>query len=191
MNPYTKIKIKLFLFDFIFNLIIFLAIGVIAYFKNKILETIFFYICWLGLRYVFPKIFHYRQSKTPMGNLLGCMFWSIVIFDIAIENVLPLSISLFSSVIISFGINYILYIIQEYIDFKTKSERTIMELTKDELLGYMENSLLSAEEKDAIQYYVIDKMKGERFYNAMGYSKRQSLRIYKSVVSKINNLIRQ
>ena len=53
----------------------------------------------------------------------------------------------------------------------------------------MDNSTLSLEEKDAIQYKVIEKLKGEMFYNAMGYSKRQSIRIYKSAVDKINKLI--
>ena len=55
----------------------------------------------------------------------------------------------------------------------------------------MENSTLSLEEKDAIQYKVIDKLKGEYFYKAMGYSKRQSIRIYRSAINKLNNLIQQ
>jgi hypothetical protein len=70
-------------------------------------------------------------------------------------------------------------------------ERTLFDLPKDELLSFMANSTLSPEEKDAIQYKIIDKLKGDEFYCAMGYSKRQSLRIYKSAVTKLNNLIRQ
>jgi hypothetical protein len=74
---------------------------------------------------------------------------------------------------------------------KCGKERTLFELPKDELLSFMHNSTLSLEEKDAIQYKVIDKLKGDEFYRAMGYSKRQSLRIYKSAVTKLNNLICQ
>ena len=112
-------------------------------------------------------------------------------FNISIPNTIPFSISLFGCVITSFVIGFVSFKIQDYLDIKCVKEKTLFDLTKDELLSLMANSTLSTEEKDAIQYKVIDKLKGEYFYRAMGYSKRQSLRIYKSAVIKINNLIRQ
>lgn len=102
--------------------------------------------------------------------------------------VIPANITMIGSVIIALGICIGLYEIEYAL---RERHLKVFEFPKDKLLELMENSTLSDEEKDAIQYKVIDKMKGDRFYRAMGYSKRQSIRIYKSAIEKLNNLISQ
>lgn len=157
----------------------------IGYFSNRLLEAVVLLCIFAFIRTAFYKTFHFINNDGL------CFGFSCIMFNIAIPNTIPFSISLFGCVITSFVIGYVSFKIQDYLDLKYVRERTLFDLPKEELISFMENSTLSDEEKDAIQYKVIDKLKGEHFYRAMGYSKRQSLRIYKSAVIKINNLIRQ
>lgn len=158
---------------------------ILGYFTHRLLECVFLLVIFYPIRVAFYKTFHFKNNDWC------CFAFSCALFSVTIPNTIPFSISLLGCVISSFFIGYVSFIIQDYLDFKATKEKTITNLSKDELLLLMENSLLSLEEKDAIQYKVIDKMKGEEFYRAMGYSKRQSIRIYKSAIEKINNLIQQ
>jgi hypothetical protein len=133
---------------------------------------------------IFDKQYH-------CGTTALCLSLTLIVAFFGILYTLPLSISLLSTIPICWFISWIGYIAQDRLDLKLKKERTLFDLPKDELLSFMDNSTLSLEEKDAIQYKVIEKLKGEYFYRAMGYSKRQSIRIYKSAVDKLNNLICQ
>ena len=157
----------------------------VGYFSYRLLEAVVLLCIFAFIRTAFYKTFHF------INNDWLCFGFSCIMFSIAIPNTIPFSISLFGCVITSFVIGFVSFKIQDYLDLKCVRERTLFELPKDELLSFMANSTLSDEEKDAIQYKVIEKLKGEQFYRAMGYSKRQSLRIYKSAVTKLNNLIRQ
>lgn len=118
MSPLTKVKLKLFIFNLLFDLTMFLIIGFCAYFNHKIKETVLFYIAWINLRYVFPKVFHFKQSRKPILNVLGCLVCSALIFIFTIPHIAPLHISLFSSITISAFINFLLYKIQCYLDYK-------------------------------------------------------------------------
>lgn len=172
-----------YLYKYSLYAVIYLGIIIAALLNNKIIESILLFICFICLRYCFPKTFHH---KSPYW----CVFYSILIFWIAIPNTLPITISIFSSVLIGTLMTYILYLIQDYFDFKIKSEKDIINITLTELNDLLKNSLLKQEEKFAIKYYLIDGLKGQQFYNKMGYSKRQCLRIYKSAINKLNNLIK-
>ena len=156
---------------------------IVGYFSNRLLEAVVLLCIFSCIRTAFYKTFHF------INNDWLCFGFSCIMFTISIPNTIPFSISLFDCVITSFVIGYVSFKIQDYLDMKCVKERTLFDLPKNELLSLMNNSTLSLEEKDAIQYKVIDKLKGEYFYRAMGYSKRQSLRIYKSAVTKLNNLI--
>lgn len=173
-----------YIFKYSLYSIIYLGIIAAGILNHRYIETVFIFISYISLRYCFPKTFH---SKI----VYRCVFWSIVSYWIGIPHTLPIGVSIFSSVIVGFAITYVLYIIQDYVDFKEKKELTLFDLPKDRLQEYIDNSTLKDEERLALKFYVIDHYKGEQFYNAMGYSKRQCLRIYKSAVNKINNLIRQ
>ena len=175
---------RIFLQQLWIHLLVVSSVALCCWIFNKWIEGITFCIAHLAIRRVFDKQFHLNTTALCMSLTLAIIWFSI-------PYTLPISVSLLSSIPIAFMICLLGFILQDYVDFKTKAERTIFDLPKDELLAYMDNSTLSDEEKDAIQYHVIDKMKGEVFYRAMGYSKRQSIRIYKSAVNKLNNLIRQ
>ena len=163
--------------------IIYVGIALAGIVNHKYIETIFVFAAIVSLRYCFPKTYHDK-------NVYMCVFWSIVMYWICIPHTLPISMSLFSSVIVGYATTHILYILQDYCDFKEKAELSLFDLPQDRLLEYINNSTLKDEEKLALTFRIVRHYKGEQFYNAMGYSKRQCLRIYKSAVNKLNNLIR-
>lgn len=138
MKPITKIKLKLFLMDLAFNLVAFSLIGVFAFINEKLLEAALFYIAWVGLRYIVPKVFHYKFSKKPIMNILGCLFWSVAIYYIVILGICPVTTSIFISVLLSAGINFALYKVQDYVDLKSfhaeHSKFKIETATEDQII---------------------------------------------------------
>lgn len=147
------------------------------------IEALILIISFNVIRPTTPITFHFR-------NVNICVKVSCVMFLVSISqiSVIPRNVTLCASILMALFICLVLYQIEYYF---AKKKYAIFDISKDTLLAIMENSTLSLEEKDAIQYRVIDKMKGDRFYRAMGYSKRQSIRIYQSAVAKLNNLINQ
>lgn len=190
MSAYTKIKIKLFLMDFIFNAIIFSAIFLIAYIQDKIFLSILFYICWIELRYAVPKIFHYKFSNKPIINLLGCMFWSIFVFFVAINNLLPLGVSLFSSVLISIAINFILYKIQDYIDIKHEIGNqtiNIYSMCEEDLRNYAKSKHISEQMIDTLILRVIHNYKWVEIQQERNFTK-DGIRYHKEQLNKKLNV---
>ena len=179
----TQLKIERFFTEILWQmLIVFAFIFICAWIFDKYIEAVLFCISHTVIRMIFEKQYH-------CGKTYLCLFLTLTIAFFGIMYTFPLALSLLSAIPICWFISWIGYVAQDRLDLKVKKERTLFQLPKDELLSLMNNSTLSLEEKDAIQYKVIDKLKGEYFYDAMGYSKRQSLRIYKSAVTKLNNLI--
>ena len=114
-------------------------------------------------------------------------------FLVLIPINLPISISIFSGIFFGGLIGWVLYKLQDYTDLKLKEfkKKTIFDLTKEELYELMGNSTLTDQEKDAVEYRVIYHYKGQKWYQSVGYSKRNCQYLYKSAVTKLNNLIKQ
>lgn len=200
MKAYTKIKIKLFLFDFTFNLIVFSLIGIFAYLNDKIIETILFYVAWLFVRYAFPKIFHFKQSKTAILNILGCLFWSVLIFYVVIRHLFPVSISIFMSVIISVGVNYILYKIQDYIDLKlyfARNSKFSIETATKEQIEKCCNLLHYKKDKTTLAIlFFVEKLSNEQVWNYMLKNKQNveldTVRQYRyRILKDLNKFIKE
>lgn len=173
-----------YLFKYSLYSIIYLGIAVAGVLNQKYIETAFLFIAFISLRYCFPKTFH---SKS----VYRCVFWSIVIFWVAIPQTLPIAVSIFSSIVSGFLMTWGLYLIQDYLDCKVKTTLTIKDISLPTLENILNDSLLTEEEKSVIKYKHIKHLKGEKLYNAMGYSKRQTIRIYKSALEKFNKLLQQ
>ena len=107
---------------------------------NKWIEGVMFCIAHLTIRRAFDKQFHLNTTAL-------CMSFTLAVIWFAIPYTLPIAVSLLSSIPIAFLICLLGFIFQDYVDFKTKAERTIFDLPKDELLAYMDNSTLRLEEK--------------------------------------------
>lgn len=181
----TQLKIEKFFVEQLWQLLLVTAfVFGCAWIFNKYTEAIMFCLSHIVIRAIFDKQYH-------CGTTALCLTLTLTVAFFGVMYTLPTQISLLSAIPICWFISWVGYVAQDRLDIKAKGEKNIFNISKSTLLAIMKNSTLSDEEKDAIQYKVIDKMKGDRFYRAMGYSKRQSIRIYKSAIEKLNNLISQ
>lgn len=174
MRVETKIKLKLFAFDLIFELIVDLIILTIAYFSYKIVETLLFYLSWRVFRYAVPKIFHFK-GRTPFMNIVGCMVCSCLVFGVSIRFMMPISISIFSSVLIGAIMNFALYKIQDYLDLVKEMSKNAIDLysmTEDELRNYAKSKGLSEMIVDTLVLRVIHNYRWVEIRNERNYTRR-------------------
>lgn len=172
--------IKFKLFKYVCYAIVFAGIFVCAYFNNKIIETIFLLLSFIYLRYTFPKTFHHP-------NFYWCIFWSIVIFWVAIPSTLNLSISILSSVLVGFIMTYILFKIEDYIELKDKyANKNIWQMAENELREYCRLKGIKNERIEFVVYLVIHQWSFSDIANKLGYS-RETLKDWsKSCKKKLN-----
>jgi hypothetical protein len=138
MNAYAKIRLKVFALNLIFELLVNGIILSVAYLVDKFLLVCLFYIPFHILREAMPKVLHI-SGKTPLINLLGCIVYSVICYLVAMKLMLPLCISIFSSVLVGLLINFSLYKIQDYLDLRRKQATSLFDLCKmseDELRAY-------------------------------------------------------
>ena len=183
MKVETKIRLKLFIFDLTFELIVNSIILTMAYFSSKIVETLFFYLAWRVFRFAVPKIFHFK-AKTPLMSILGCMVCSCIVFGIAIKFMLPISVSIFSSVLVGILMNTILYKIQDYFDLKkniAKETINIYKMTEDELRKYAISKHLSEMMIDTLILKVIHNYKWCEIMQERNYS-RTAIKYHKKCI---------
>lgn len=189
MKVTTKIKLKLFAFDLTFELIVNSIILTMAYFSNKVVETLFFYLSWRVFRFAVPKIFHFK-GKTPLMSILGCMVCSCLVFGVAIQLMLPISISIFSSVLVGILMNFILYKIQDYLDLKkevAKETINIYKMTEDELRKYAISKHLSEMIIDTLVLKVIHNYRWCEIMEERHYS-RTAIKYHKKCIEKQLNI---
>ena len=189
MKVTTKIKLKLFAFDLTFELIVNSIILTMAYFSNKIVETLAFYLSWRVFRFAVPKIFHFK-GKTPFMSILGCMVCSCLVFGVAIQLMLPISISIFSSVLVGILMNFILYKIQDYLDLKkevAKETINIYKMTEDELRKYAISKHLSEMMIDTLVLKVIHNYRWVDIRNERNYT-RTGMDYHKQTIEKKLNI---
>lgn len=190
MKTYTKIKIKIALFDFLFNLIMWTGIFTCAYLNNKIIEAFFFLVCWGVFRRSFPKDYHFKHSKKPILNVLGCLFWSSVIFWIVIPTLLPVTTSIFASVVAGMIVNFLLYKFQDYLDLKkevVKQTVNIYKMTEEELRNYAKSKGLSEMIIDTLVLRVIHNYRWVEIRNERNYSRR-GIDYHKETIEKKLNI---
>lgn len=117
-----KIKAELFLKTVLGYVVILVALFFVAWLTNKLINTAIILASYSFTRWVFPITYHAKTSN-------GCLLFSIVCFSIAIIIVLPIQLSIISSVGMGAIISALLYYIQYFIELKEKpilSEREII-----------------------------------------------------------------
>lgn len=161
------------------GLFILFAIPVIlfAFLFNKIIEAIFLFICFVSTRYTFPKTFHSTKYK--------CILYSIMMFCGMIYVVIPTYISIISSVFVSTFASYMLYKIQDYLDLKKEAQKTLIEMTDEEFIKHCKHKNLTMQETMIADCIIRKNLKGNELYNAIGYSKRQTINIRKQIFNKL------
>ena len=88
-----RLEIKLKIISIAFNVIVFVGIALCSIFYNKYIECAILFLTFICLRYTFPKTYH-------SASLWVCLFWSIMIFFIALPNVLPIQLSILFGIVI-------------------------------------------------------------------------------------------
>lgn len=151
-----SLKRKIFLIDCGFNLAMFSGIALLGLLNERYFETLFLLIAFFSLRNKFPTTFH-------CNRLLSCGFWTLVVFAIAIPHTLPITISLFSSIIIGFIVDYILYKMQEAVSTATElrklKDKSIWSMEEKELRNYGASNKLSEIQQDILVMRVIEHLK--------------------------------
>jgi hypothetical protein len=138
MNAYIKVKLKFIAMNIVFELIVNSIILSVAYLCNKLLITIAFYIPFHYFRHAFPKVYH-SKIGNPLMNLIGCIIFSCLCYFVAMRLMLPINISIFSSVLVGMLINYTLYKIQDYLDLQLQHNKSLLnlcEMTEEQLRNY-------------------------------------------------------
>lgn len=188
MKAITKIKLKIFLIKCIFEIIVNGAILSIAFLSDRIIETLLFYISWQVFRTCVPKIFHVRL-KSPLMSIIGCLFCSILTFMFAMKLMLPIEISIFSSVMVGIFINYCLYKIEDYIDLKkeiAKQVKDIYAMSEEELRNYARSKHLSEMMIDTLVLKVIHNYKWVEIQHERNYSKTAIIYHKKQICKALN-----
>lgn len=125
----NRVQFKIKLIEVIFQFVVLSGIALCGIVNRKYFEVVFLLASFFTLRYAFPKTYH---CKT----VVWCAFWSIAIFWIALPYTLPISISLFSSVIVGVLITYVLYLIQCKEELIEIQKKNIWNMTEDELIQH-------------------------------------------------------
>jgi hypothetical protein len=144
--------------------IVYIGIALAGIINAKYLETLFLFISFVALRYCFPKTFHCK-------NVWHCVFWSIVVFWVGIPSVLPVSISIFFSVIVGYLITYFLYLIEDYIEkkeFHMKHTNFTLENATREQIEHICKSLHYTRDKiDLAIMFFVDKLSNKQVFEYM------------------------
>lgn len=184
-----RIDVQLFLLKFRLYSIIILSMLIISYFSNRMIETPILFICYLFMRYAYPKTFH-------CDNVYWCVFWSIIMFYLAIPKVLPTNLSVLSSVMVSALIGLILYKIQlakEHKQFADKHKekfenKTVLNLCFEDLDKIAKEHLSERDYSFFMDMYN-QKLNKSTIARKYATSKSNTYNWYKSLINKLNKFL--
>ena len=189
MNALKKVKLRLFLLDLIFEIIVNSVILVVAWFSNKMVETLLFYFAWMVFREYVPKIFHIKL-KSPLMSIIGCGICSIACYVIAIQFMLPIGISLFYSIMLGALFNEILYYICDYRDLRIEKDKNTLDIysmNEEQLRNHCKSKHLSEMIIDTVILRVIHNYKWVEIQKERNYTK-DGIRYHKERIFKVLNI---
>ncbi len=191
-------KLKLVILDFIVGelwiyAIIIGAISLVSWLFNRWVQGLMLCIAHIAIRRVFDKQYHCNTTAGCLSLTLGIIWFSIPI-------TLPIVTSLLSSIPIAFLICFFGFVAQDRVDLivavkklqnhvnelmQKLSHKDIYAMTEQELYEHCRNCGLSEEDCQIAKLVVIDRLKGQELYRAMGYSERNSKRKRKYILETI------
>lgn len=189
MTALTKIKIKITALNIAFEVVVNSIVLFVGYMADKLILTLLFYLPFHLLRYAVPKVYHARKNK-PLVNLVKCIFYSGLCYFISIKLMLPIGVSIFSSVLAGIGINLTLYAIQDYSDLKTEQSKqaiNIYSMTEDELRAYAKSRGLSEMIIDTLVLRVVHNYRWVDIQNERNYS-REGIKYHKKRICELLNV---
>ena len=181
MSLKTKLRFEKFFVDELWqHLIVVAFIFTFSWILSKPYEAIMFCIAHLVLRPIFEKQYH-------CGTTYYCLFTTLTIATLGIYNALPITISLLSSLPVACVICWFGYIMQDRLDLINKLSPNLKSISIEEFEGICKIKGLTNDEIKIAKYIIRDELKGENLYNTIGYSKSQTLRIRKRILTKLKD----
>ena len=174
-NSRRKILLKLKFKDFICKqlwqyAIVIASLALCAWIFNRWIEATMLCISHTCIRNAFNKQFHFNKTAY-------CLILTLAIIWFAVPIVLPLGISLLSSIPIAFIISFFGFIAQDRVDLILATKhKSIYSMSKDELYEHCKNCGLSEEDSRIAYFIVYERLKGQELYDAIGYSERHAKR---------------
>lgn len=175
------IKYRLWQYAFVIAFLLF-----VGYLFNKIVEAILFAISHTLIRPTLDKQFHFVNNSKSVINYM-CMSLTCAIIVFGVYVVLPIALSLVSSVPLAILISYFGYVAQDRLDLQRKLKPNIYMLNDAEFKEYCYRKGLDDTEYKIAVEIIRNGLKGENLYNKICYSKRQTIRIRKRIFLKLNN----
>lgn len=127
------------------------------------------------------------DKQYHCGTTCNCLIVTLSILLFAIYFVMPLEVSLLSTLPIAYFVCWVGYLVQYKVDADKRLKRTIEQMTDTEFVDYCKSKHLSDEYIAYAKLIFRDKLKGETLYTAMGYSTAQAKRIRKTIKSILLN----
>lgn len=185
-NLKRKIKIKEFIKKRLWQYIIVIVfICFCGWLFNKPFESISLIVSHLYLRPKFDKQFHCIHQKRYVATIC-CLTLTCFIIFFGIMFILPLKISLLSSIPIAFLICWVGFIVQDRIELYENNKKNIYLMSDEEFKTYCKSKGLTDEEFQIAVFMFIKQLKGEQLYQKIGYSKRQTIRIKQKLIKLLN-----
>lgn len=148
-------------------LIVFAFVFMCAWLFNKYVESVLFCISHTIIRMCFDKQYH-------CGTTALCMFTTLSIAFFGIASILPMSISLLSTIPICYLISWIGYIVQDRIDcllvIKKLTSKTIWQMSENELADYCYAKGVRGDMLEFVVMILIHQMKYEEIGKQLGYA---------------------
>lgn len=186
-----KLKIRDFIkYQAISYLLALTSIVLVSWLFDRWIQGFQFCIAHTTIRNAFDKQFHFNTTAY-------CISLTLVVIWFSIPSTLPLTISLLSGIPIAFLISIVGFIVQDRIDLITATRKLnkyinellgnikhkdIYAMTDDELYEHCRACGLSEEDCRIAHFIVIDRLKGKELYDAISYSKRQTIRKRQSIL---------
>ena len=187
----VKLKIKNFLkYQLWQHLIVFAFVFGSAWFFDKFIEAILFCVAHFVIRFNFDKQYH-------CGTTGLCLITTLSIIFFGVAYTIPLELSILSTIPVCFVICLAGYLIQDRVDLieenkiiketlELSQSKSLEEMTDEEFVQFCLHKHLDDEEIKIAELFIRQKLKGQEFYNAIGYSMAQSKRKRKKILEKLN-----
>lgn len=185
-----RIKLKIKIEDFIKKelwqyLIVIAFLFICGWLFDKYILAANLAISHFFMRPKFDKQFHCRNRKRKIAITL-CLILTCTLIFFSVAIVLPLHISLLSSLPITYFICWFGYVVQDRLDLLNKLKPNIYQLNDEEFLDFCLRKELTQEEIQIAILIFRKQLKGEVLYNSAGYCKRQVIRIKQKIIKKFN-----
>lgn len=145
-------------------------------FLYAVFEFMLFYTSFWFIRINFDLTYHSNSWAI-------CKLWTrtMLCSGVFLLWILPIKYTLLNGLFVGFLCAFILYLIEYY----RKPKLNIYAMSEDALYEHCRSKGLSEEDCKIAYFIIIERLKGQALYNAIGYSERQTKRKRKQILNII------